>query len=288
MGTPCSAIASSRARVPITLVCQYFAGLVTDSPTSDLAAKCSTASNSPPASTSALRPMSRLHELDAGRDDVGVPGRAVVQHHHLVPLGHQQPGHHRTDVTGAADHQSLHALIAFRVVDAGPGGGNGRRRAVAAAATSGVMSLTKAPMADSEPARNFSLPTARRMEKISRCSQKSVPTVVHRRLVPRRDGRQGVVEHAFHPAQHLEVDHRPGCPLGLVSAGRSGTWRRGYRCTSSGQWAANGTKATQCSFCATILAPSAISPASTSANRLRPVPPAVRGHGCAAWPPSAG
>src|SRR5690625_1077201 len=43
-GTPASRIASSSAWVPATFVSQYFCGSVTDSPTSDFAAKCKTAS----------------------------------------------------------------------------------------------------------------------------------------------------------------------------------------------------------------------------------------------------
>ncbi len=49
--TSAARIASSSARVPPTLVAQYRCGACTDSATSDLAAKCSTASNPPPAST---------------------------------------------------------------------------------------------------------------------------------------------------------------------------------------------------------------------------------------------
>ncbi len=50
--TPVSRMASSRARLPPRLCDQYRPGLATDSPTSDLAAKCSTASV-PSASTRA-------------------------------------------------------------------------------------------------------------------------------------------------------------------------------------------------------------------------------------------
>ena len=52
--TPISRIASSSAIVPPRLADQYLAGSATDSPTSDLAAKCSTASV-PSASTSAAQ-----------------------------------------------------------------------------------------------------------------------------------------------------------------------------------------------------------------------------------------
>ena len=44
MATPVARMASSRASVPPRLFSQYSAGLATDSPTSDFAAKCSTAS----------------------------------------------------------------------------------------------------------------------------------------------------------------------------------------------------------------------------------------------------
>ena len=54
MRTPISRIASSSASVPPRLVDQYLAGSATDSPTSDLAAKCNTAS-APSASTSAAQ-----------------------------------------------------------------------------------------------------------------------------------------------------------------------------------------------------------------------------------------
>ena len=52
--TPISRIASSSASVPPRLVDQYLAGSATDSPTSDFAAKCRTASM-PSASTSAAQ-----------------------------------------------------------------------------------------------------------------------------------------------------------------------------------------------------------------------------------------
>jgi hypothetical protein len=47
---PVARMASSRASVPPRLCCQYSDGRATDSATSDLAAKCRTAS-APPAST---------------------------------------------------------------------------------------------------------------------------------------------------------------------------------------------------------------------------------------------
>jgi hypothetical protein len=49
---PCRRIASSSARLPTVLFCQYSSGETIDSGTSDLAAKCSTASMPPLASTS--------------------------------------------------------------------------------------------------------------------------------------------------------------------------------------------------------------------------------------------
>ena len=52
--TPISRIASSSATLPPRLLDQYLAGSATDSPTSDLAAKCSTPSV-PSASTSAAQ-----------------------------------------------------------------------------------------------------------------------------------------------------------------------------------------------------------------------------------------
>ena len=54
MRTPISRIASSSASVPPRLADQYLAGSATDSPTSDFAAKCNTASV-PSARTSAAQ-----------------------------------------------------------------------------------------------------------------------------------------------------------------------------------------------------------------------------------------
>jgi hypothetical protein len=54
-GTPAVRITSSRSRVATTLPYQYFSGTSTDSPTSDLAAKCSTPSKDPPGSRSRAR-----------------------------------------------------------------------------------------------------------------------------------------------------------------------------------------------------------------------------------------
>ena len=69
------------------------------------------------------------------------------------------------------------------------------------------------------------------------------------------------------------------------SAAMSGTWRCGYTCTSTGQRAAAGTNAVQCGDAATTRAPDSRSPASTSANRLRPVRSRVGAPRC---PASAG
>src|SRR4051812_636005 len=101
-----------------------------------------------------------LNELRLGRHRIRVSGGAVVQDDHFIALGQQLPGDDGSDVAGAADHQRLHRATVV----------TSRNRA---AAVSGLMSFTNAPIADSEPARYFSLPTARRMVKTSRCSRKS-------------------------------------------------------------------------------------------------------------------
>lgn len=105
-----------------------------------------------------------LDELGTGRDALAETGGQVVQHGDLVP-GLQKVGcDHTADVAGTAGDQVL-AHVA-----------TSRRRCAAA---SGDTSLTNASMPDSTPARNFSLPTVRRIVNSSRCSASSAP--------PRRD-----------------------------------------------------------------------------------------------------
>src|SRR3954471_18052493 len=101
-----------------------------------------------------------LYQLRVGRHRIRVSGGAVVEDDHFIAFSEQLPGDDGTDVAGAADHQRLHRATVV----------TSRNRA---AAVSGLMSFTNAPIADSEPARYFSLPTARRMVKTSRCSRKS-------------------------------------------------------------------------------------------------------------------
>src|SRR5690625_5697395 len=55
LSTEFARIASSSVKVVTTLCCQYSAGISTDSPTSERAAKCTTPSKPPCASTSAAR-----------------------------------------------------------------------------------------------------------------------------------------------------------------------------------------------------------------------------------------
>ena len=83
---------------------------------------------------------------------VGVAGGAIVEHDDLVPLLDQQTGDDGADVSRAADDERLHRAT----------GTTSRSRW---AAVSGLMSFTKAPIADSEPARYFNFPTARRIEE---------------------------------------------------------------------------------------------------------------------------
>ena len=63
---PATRIASSRASVPPRLFSQYRVGLATDSPTSDLAAKCSTASTPSASSGAASRMLPRTNGRPAG------------------------------------------------------------------------------------------------------------------------------------------------------------------------------------------------------------------------------
>ena len=92
-------------------------------------------------------------ELRARREGHLGAGGQVVEDHHLVPVGEQSPADHAADVPGAAGDQKLHVRTSRSI----------------RAACSGGMSLTKNPIADSEPARYFSLPGARRMLVTCRC-----------------------------------------------------------------------------------------------------------------------
>ena len=96
---------------------------------------------------------SGLHELGAVRHGIVVTSREIVEDDHVV-AGIKETGRDdRADVTGTAGDQQPHEPTS-------------RSRW---AMSSGRMSVTKAPMPDSEPARYFSLSTARRIEKTCRC-----------------------------------------------------------------------------------------------------------------------
>ena len=103
-------IASSSARVPATLVCQYRSGCSTDSATSARAAKCST-----PSYAGAVREHRRRGVGDVAVDQPGavrhrvrVPGGQVVEHGHLVPGTQQVQGDDAADVAGATGDEQPH------------------------------------------------------------------------------------------------------------------------------------------------------------------------------------
>ncbi len=143
---------------------------------------------------------------------------------------------------------------------------------------SGVVSEIQALAPDSDPARYLSFPGPRSTENTSR----------RRRPSSRRGSRAGACDQ---PAMYGRAT---GLPSGAtkkrssaartrryavakssrsasVSPGRSRTSRLGARCTSTGQRAANGTYATQCSVSRTTRRPSASSASRTSRRRERPV-----------------
>ena len=147
MRTPISRIASSSAIVPPRLADQYWAGSATDSPTSDFAAKCRTASIAVGQHLGGAVAQRALDERGPGRHRVGVPGGQVVEHGDLMPGRDQLRGDDAADVPGAAgDEHSHKASLSL------------------CAASSGTMSLIHTPIPDSVPARYFSLPGARRID----------------------------------------------------------------------------------------------------------------------------
>ncbi len=103
-------IASSSASVPPTLLCQYSAGSLTDSPTSDFAAKWTTASTSRPAQHVADIGDRGLVEFGPGRHGVRVAGGQVVDDDDLVAVREQLRGHHAADVARSARHQYPHGV----------------------------------------------------------------------------------------------------------------------------------------------------------------------------------
>ena len=93
-----------------------------------------------------------------GGDGVLVAGGKVIQDRDVVAVVGELGRDDAADVPGAPGDQQPHPASSSRSV---------------AAAVSGRMSLANAPMPDSEPARYFSLPGARRIVNSSRCSANS-------------------------------------------------------------------------------------------------------------------
>src|SRR5690606_33951821 len=101
-----------------------------------------------------------LRELRSLRYGVAVAGRQVVEDDDVVPGVEQLAGDDRPDVAGAAGEQQFHEVTSVA------GRARSRRRA---ATSSGRTSVTNAPIADSDPARYFSLFGARLIENNRRC-----------------------------------------------------------------------------------------------------------------------
>ena len=129
----------------------------------------------------------------------------------------------------------------------------------------------KAPIADSDPARYFSLPGGPPHAEQLQVQVGQVPVDPHRGLVPGRDVRHRVAEQRVEAPQQVQVERPERVPLGRRTArpGRAPAGA-GTTCTSNGQRAAAGTNAVQCSLAATTRSRRARSAASTSAKRLRP------------------
>ena len=130
--TPASRIASSRFSVPTVLFRKYFVGLLIDSPTSALAAKCMTASIA----------MAREDLARAAPGRTGCRARGSPFHGPVVALAHvvEDDGHVSrcreqlrgvaADVAGAAGHENAHGLVIIESDLADANGRGARRRAV--------------------------------------------------------------------------------------------------------------------------------------------------------------
>src|SRR5450631_377086 len=165
-GTPYFVTASSNSLVPQTLLCQYSEGSTIDCPTSDFAARCTTPSNAAALRTSPAVVMSASTNEAPAATASACP---VERSSRTVTCVEQETADDTADVPGTAGDEQIHRADPSSARSRSMSPRSGVAVRIALATSSGCTSLMNAPIADSDPARYFSLPGARRMENSSRC-----------------------------------------------------------------------------------------------------------------------